>query len=57
MKAYHLHVDDRLGLKLPLVQAIPNTIALQMAAYHTVLKFNPDKESFRLPHAEAFKIY
>ena len=57
MKAYHLHVDDRLGLKLPLVQAIPNTIALQMAAYHTVLKFNPNKESFKLPHAEAFKIY
>lgn len=57
MKAYHLHVDDRLGLTLPLVQAIPNTIALQMAAYHTVLKFNPNKESFKLPHAEAFKIY
>ena len=57
MRAYHLHVDDGLGIKLPLVQAIPNTMALQMAAYHTVLRFNPDKESFRLPHAEAFKIY
>lgn len=57
MRIHHLHVDDRLGLTLPLVQAIPNTIALQMAAYHTVLKFNPNKESFKLPHAEAFKIY
>ena len=57
IRAYHLHIDDGLSLKLPLVQAIPNTIALQMAAYHTVLKFNPDKDSFKLPHAEAFKIY
>jgi glucosamine 6-phosphate synthetase-like amidotransferase/phosphosugar isomerase protein len=57
MSVYHLYVDDKLGLTLPLVQAIPNTIALQMAAYHTVLKFNPNKESFKLPHAEAFKIY
>jgi len=57
MRAYHLHVDQILGLRLPLVQTIPNTIALQMAAYHTVLRYNPDKESFKLPHAEAFKIY
>ena len=57
MRTYHLHTPKRLGLKLPLVQAIPNAIALQMAAYHTVLKFNPHKKSFKLPHAEAFKIY
>jgi hypothetical protein len=57
MRAYHLHVPEKLGLKLPLVQAIPNAIALQMAAYHTVLKFNPGKKSFKMPHAEAFKIY
>jgi glucosamine 6-phosphate synthetase-like amidotransferase/phosphosugar isomerase protein len=57
MMAHHLHVDEKLGLKLALVQTIPNTIALQMAAYHTVLKFNPNKESFKIPHAEAFKIY
>jgi len=57
MRAYHLHVDEKLKLGLPLVQTIPNTIALQMAAYHTVLRYDPDKESFKLPHAEAFKIY
>jgi len=57
MRTHHLHSPEKLGLKLPLVQAIPNAIALQMAAYHTVLKFNPDKKSFKLPHAEAFKIY
>ncbi|MHA2384099.1 MAG: hypothetical protein ACXACT_16115 [Candidatus Thorarchaeota archaeon] len=34
-----------------------NMIALQMASYHTVLKFDPDKESFKQSHAEAFKIY
>ncbi len=57
MRAYHLHVDKNLALKLPLVQTIPNTIALQMAAYHSVLRFDPDKESFKQTHAEAFKIY
>ncbi|MHA2425078.1 MAG: SIS domain-containing protein [Candidatus Thorarchaeota archaeon] len=57
MMAYHLYSKEDFGLKLPLVQAIPNMIALQMASYYTVLKFNPDKESFKLPHAEAFKIY
>lgn len=57
MRAYHLHVDEKLKLGLLLVQTIPNTIALQMAAYYTVLRFDPDKASFKLPHAEAFKIY
>lgn len=57
MKAYHLYTDEKLNLGLPLVQAIPNMIALQMASYYTVLRFDPDKESFKLPHAEAFKIY
>jgi glucosamine 6-phosphate synthetase-like amidotransferase/phosphosugar isomerase protein len=57
MRAYHLHTNGKFGLRLPLVQAIPNTIALQMAAYHSVLRYNPDKESFKLPNVEAFKIY
>ncbi len=57
MRAHHLYTDDKLGLKLPLAQAIPNAIALQMAAYHNVLKFDPNKESFLVSHAEAFKIY
>lgn len=57
MRAYHLHNDDMMNLNLPLTQAIPNMIALQLAAYHTVLRYNPDKKSFKLPHAEAFKIY
>jgi glucosamine--fructose-6-phosphate aminotransferase (isomerizing) len=57
MRAYHLHNDEKLGLRLPLVQTIPNTIALQMAAYHSVLRHHPDKESFNQTLAEAFKIY
>ncbi|MFW9871411.1 MAG: MurR/RpiR family transcriptional regulator [Candidatus Thorarchaeota archaeon] len=57
MRAYHLYTDIKLGLNTSLVQAIPNVIALQLASYYTVLKFNPEKDSFKLPHAEAFKIY
>ena len=57
MRAYHLHVEEVVNLELPLTQAIPNAIALQMAAYHSVLRYDPEKESFNLPHAEAFKIY
>lgn len=57
MKTYHLYTEEKLGLTNQLTQAIPNSIALQMAAYHSVLRFNPDKESFKLSHAEAFKIY
>ncbi|MFW9962078.1 MAG: MurR/RpiR family transcriptional regulator [Candidatus Sifarchaeia archaeon] len=57
MRMHHLYTDEKLGLGHPLVQVIPNTIALQLAAYHTVLKFNPEKESFKLSHAGAFKIY
>ncbi len=57
MQTYHLYTDEKLNLKTPLVQAIPNMVAIQMASYYTVLKFNPEKDSFRLPHAEAFKIY
>jgi hypothetical protein len=57
MKAYHLYTDEKLSLDLPLVQAIPNMMALQMASYYTVLKFDPDKEWFKLPNVDAFKIY
>ncbi len=57
MRAYHLHTNGNLGLQLPLVQTIPNAIALQMAAYHSVLKHDPDKEAFKQPNIDAFKIY
>ncbi|PNX52680.1 MAG: hypothetical protein BV458_08340 [Thermoplasmata archaeon M9B2D] len=55
MQTYHLH--NNLGLRTPLVQAIPNTIALQMAAHFTVRRFNPEMIGFKMPHAKAFKIY
>ncbi|MHA2396417.1 MAG: SIS domain-containing protein [Candidatus Thorarchaeota archaeon] len=57
MRAYHLHTSEELGLKLPLVQTISNTIALQMAAYHSVLKYDPEKDAFKQPNIDAFKIY
>lgn len=57
MRAYHLHNNVNNGLELPLTQTIPNVIALQMAAYHTALRLDPNKESFKVSHAEAFKIY
>ncbi|MBN2228141.1 MAG: SIS domain-containing protein [Candidatus Thorarchaeota archaeon] len=55
MKAYHLHND--LGLKTSLAQAIPNTIALQIASHRVVRRINPHLSGFKLPHAKAFKIY
>jgi glucosamine 6-phosphate synthetase-like amidotransferase/phosphosugar isomerase protein len=55
MQAHHLHND--LGLSTALVQAIPNTIALQMAAHYTVQRFNPKMDGFKMPHAKAFRIY
>ena len=55
MQSYHLH--DNLGLKTALAQTIPNTIALQIAAHHTVRRFDPEMSGFKMPHAKAFKIY
>ncbi|MHA2236046.1 MAG: SIS domain-containing protein [Candidatus Thorarchaeota archaeon] len=57
LKAYHLFTDEGLNLELPLVQAILNMIALQMASYYTVLKFDPNKEWFKKPNVDAFTIY
>ena len=57
MRVYHLYTPKNLNLESPLGQAIANTIALQMASYFTVLKLNPEKQKFKLPHSEAFKIY
>ncbi|MGY5876317.1 MAG: SIS domain-containing protein [Candidatus Thorarchaeota archaeon] len=57
MQAYHLHTPDELGLRYPIVQSIANAIVLQMAAYHHVRKTDPEKTRFKMPHAEAFKIY
>jgi glucosamine--fructose-6-phosphate aminotransferase (isomerizing) len=55
MQACHLFND--LGLRTTLAQAVPNTIALQMAAHYTVRRFDPEKEGFKMPHARAFQIY
>jgi fructoselysine-6-P-deglycase FrlB-like protein len=55
MQVYHLY--NNLGLKTALVQTIPNTIALQMAAHYTVRRFDPKMNGFKMPHAKAFQIY
>ena len=57
MRVYHLYTPKNMNLESPLGQAIANTIALQIASYYTVLKLDPEKQKFKLPHAEAFKIY
>jgi glucosamine 6-phosphate synthetase-like amidotransferase/phosphosugar isomerase protein len=57
MQAYCLHTPEKLELISPLGQAIANTIALQMASYHTVVKYDSEKKQFKLPHADAFRIY
>lgn len=54
---YNLHVREDSELETTLAQTIPNTIALQMAAYHNARQLNPDKTQFKEPHASAFKIY
>jgi glucosamine 6-phosphate synthetase-like amidotransferase/phosphosugar isomerase protein len=56
MKTYLLHTST-LNLVTPLAQAIANTIALQMASYHVVRRYQPNMIGFKQPHADAFKIY
>jgi glucosamine--fructose-6-phosphate aminotransferase (isomerizing) len=55
MRTYHLR--NNLGLRTALIQAIPNTVTLQMAAHYTVRRFNPEMSGFKMPHAKAFEIY
>ncbi|MGY5852968.1 MAG: SIS domain-containing protein [Candidatus Thorarchaeota archaeon] len=57
MRPFHLFCPLDLELESPHGQAIANTIALQMAAFHFTLRNNPKMDKFKLPHAEAFKIY
>lgn len=57
MKTYHLFTSEDLYLESALGQAIANTIALQMAAYYTVLKYDSQKDKWKEPNASAFKIY
>jgi glucosamine 6-phosphate synthetase-like amidotransferase/phosphosugar isomerase protein len=57
MQVFHLYTPDILRLSSHLGQAISHSIALQMAAYHTTLKYNPDMSKFKQPNADAFKIY
>lgn len=57
MRGFHLHCSESLDLQSSLGQVIANTVVLQMTAYYSALRHNPNKRMFRLPHAEAFKIY
>jgi glucosamine 6-phosphate synthetase-like amidotransferase/phosphosugar isomerase protein len=57
MRAYHLRTPSELHLESPLGQSIANTIALQMAAFYHASRHNPEMDKFKLPNAEAFKIY
>lgn len=57
MRVFHLFCPHQQNFNSPHGQTIANTIALQMAAYYNVLKHDPQKESFKQPNAEAFRIY
>lgn len=57
MKAFHLFTPETLELESPLGQSIANSIALQMAAYYNVMEHHPEKEFWRKPNVDAFKIY
>jgi fructoselysine-6-P-deglycase FrlB-like protein len=57
MRSYHLYCPHSLELESQFGQAIANSIALQMAAYHFAISHEPEKEWFKLPNADAFRIY
>ena len=57
MRSFHLYCPDAFHLESSLGQTIIDSIALQMAAYHFARVHEPEKEWFKLPHAEAFNIY
>ncbi|MHA2191450.1 MAG: SIS domain-containing protein [Candidatus Thorarchaeota archaeon] len=57
MQAYRLFTPESMNLITPLGQAIPNSIALQLAAYYSVKKHDPSKEAWKKPNVDAFKIY
>lgn len=57
MRAYHLHTPEDLNLESPLGQTIANSIALQMAAFHHVVKYDGEKPNWREPNVNAFDIY
>jgi fructoselysine-6-P-deglycase FrlB-like protein len=57
MQSYYLYTPKILPLASAFGQSIANSIALQMAAYYTTLRYNPEMSMFRQPNADAFKIY
>ncbi|MBD3407500.1 MAG: SIS domain-containing protein [Candidatus Lokiarchaeota archaeon] len=57
LNATILCTPSYLDIRTRFAQTILNTIALQYAAYHNVLKYHPEMEWFRLPNAKAFRIY
>ena len=57
MDAYHLYIDENLKLQSALGQAIPNSIAVQLAAYYNVMKYDSEKTYWKKPNVNAFKIY
>lgn len=57
LQAYNLHLPERYQIAEPAVQALGNTIAMQMMGYYLILEHNPSMEWFRMPNAKAFRIY
>ena len=57
MQVFHLYTPKTLQLVSPFGQAIANSVALQIAAYHTTKRYNPRMSRFKQPNADAFRIY
>lgn len=57
LQAYNLHLPERYQIAEPTVQALGNTIAMQMMGYYLILEHNRSMEWFRMPNAKAFRIY
>ncbi|RLI50328.1 MAG: hypothetical protein DRO73_03575 [Candidatus Thorarchaeota archaeon] len=57
LRTFHINLPVDYGLKTPLAQVIANTLVVQTAVLSAILRDEPEKEWFRLPHAKAFRIY
>lgn len=57
LTAYNQYLPEKFRIETPAVQALANTIVMQMMGYYLILEHNPEMEWFRMPNAKAFRIY
>ncbi len=57
LRTYHLHPPETISFTTSMARVIPNVMAIQIGTYYTLVRVDPERKWFRLPHARAFKIY